>query len=72
MALESGSMFLIDVQVTWSKFKVKLLSAVYSLSYESSYESKANYQLQTIEMYHLKKLWLISPSNQADKTFTSI
>ena len=38
------------IQVTWSKFKVKLLSAVYSLSYQSSYESKSNYQLQTIEM----------------------
>ena len=69
-------MFPIDVQVTWSKVKVKLLvwilSAVYPIPYESSYESRSYYQQQTIEMHHLKKLLLILPSNQADKTLTSI
>ena len=65
-------MFPIDVLVTWSKVKVKLLSAVYSISYGSTYESRSNYQLQIREMEHLKKLSLILPSNQADKTLNSI
>ena len=54
-----------DFQFTWSKVKVKLLvlipSAVYTISYDllfsiDSYELRSNYQLQPIEMQHLKKL----------------
>ena len=48
----------IDFEVTWSKVKVKLFvlifSAVYSISHESRYESRSNYQLQTLEKQHLK------------------
>ena len=47
-------------------------SAVYSISYESSYESRSIYQLHTKETQHLKKSSLILPSNHADKTLTSI
>ena len=57
-----------DFQSTWSKVNVKMLvlipSAVYSL--------RPNYQLQSIEMQHLKKSSFILPSNHADKTISSI
>ena len=44
----------------------------FSISYQSSYESRSNCQLQTKEMQHLKILLLILPSNQADKTLNGI
>ena len=70
-----------DFQFTWSKVKVKLLvlipSAVYTISYDllisiDSYELRSHYELQSIDMQHLKKMSLFSPSNQTDKTIASL
>ena len=62
-------MFPIDVQVTRSEVKVKLLVliliAVYPISYESSYESRSNYQQQTIEMHHLIIWWWLPQTKRA-------
>ena len=51
-----------DIQITWPNVKVKLLSSAYLKSYDSSCESRANYQLLTIEM-PLKISLFILPSN---------
>ena len=60
------SVFPIDIQITWPNVKVKLLSAAYLISYDSSCESRSNYQLQTIEMRHLKISSPILSANQVD------
>ena len=60
------SVFPTEIQITWPKLKVKLLSAAYLIFYDSSCESRSNYQLQTIEMQHLRISSLILPSNQFD------